>query len=90
MAHKYLLTIQHFAAAGQVQSALAEKIESTNFRKIGDCSWIIKSDALTTKDLSQAIFSKPSEGKGVSHVIVRLESYWGWHDKELWEWLSVE
>ena len=63
-----------------------------NNRKIAPNAWIILAHKQTTKDIGEALFptTKTETGSliGVRYVLFRVETWWGFHDRTLWEWLD--
>jgi hypothetical protein len=62
-------------------------------KKVAANAWVINAKVGTTKDISEAIFPRQS-GTGdqdlpaVKHVLFKIESWWGFHDRTFWEWLD--
>jgi hypothetical protein len=58
--------------------------ELTDNVQVVDC-------AKTAQEISETVFPRDSEGKAEhSHVVFRIgDSWWGFFDKTLWEWLNT-
>lgn len=58
-------------------------------RKIAPNVSIIKDTQLTAQAISELVFERDAEGHAsVRHIIVRMGAYWGYHDRDLWDWLD--
>ena len=58
-----------------------------NSYQINDEQWLIASDKLP-KDLGDEI--EISQGKfGRVAILLAAGQYWGWHVKDLWDWIAV-
>jgi len=67
-----------------------------NHKKLAPNVWALKTNELTKK-ISEDIFLLGEDGKPLPgappvtrHVVVRIDAYWGFHDRTLWEWLSIK
>lgn len=49
--------------------------------------WFLKTELLS-KDISEKLFPREPTTPP-SHIVGRLDAYWGWDEKALWEWLSA-
>jgi hypothetical protein len=63
-------------------------------RPVTDGVWVISTDQ-TTKDISEKLFPRSlleddsTRAQMRNHVVFRIDSWWGWHDQQLWEWLTA-
>ncbi len=89
MSQHMLLTIADPAKTAEVESLLAKQFGDASVRKAGAAAWIIKAGELTTKEASARLFGVDASALLVTHVIVRFDSYWGFSDRDLWEWLGA-
>lgn len=59
------------------------------YREVSPAAWLVKSSLLDTQQISQVLFPRDEKGNAaVAHIVFRLDAFWGWHDKGIWEWLS--
>ena len=49
----------------------------------------IASDGETTKEVSLKL-GIGDESKAYSGIVVMVQYYWGYHNKELWEWITAK
>ena len=78
-----------FMVSGQNEEKLETAIKThhpENARRIGNGQWIISATGTTTKELSDKLGL--SEGLAGKVLVTSFASYYGWHDPDLWEWLS--
>ena len=53
-------------------------------------TWAIKTDQ-STKEISLELFPRDDENPpDYAHVVFRCDAFWGFNDKDLWEWLGKE
>lgn len=90
MSQHMLLTISDPAKTAEMEALLDTHFGSALFRRAGSAAWIIKTGELTTKDASARLFGADISAVTMTHVIVRFDSYWGFNDRDLWEWLSAQ
>lgn len=59
------------------------------YYRIGASSWAIRSHK-SSREISEAVFSRDSDeaNSPPTHIIVRLDAYWGYHNRDLWEFLD--
>lgn len=55
----------------------------------GSSSWIIHSPK-SSRELSEATFPRDPDSKAAarSHILVRFDAYYGYHDRDLWEFIE--
>ena len=58
-----------------------------NSRKVAPGQWLVSAN-LTPKELSDALDA--SNGKFGKFIVVLIASYFGWHDKDMWDWLALK
>ena len=81
----FLLTHTDESRLETVLARAAEK--AVQARKVAPCSVALVSKAIVTpKDMYDTLAIQ--DGEFGSVVIVRFESYWGYHDADLWTWLQ--
>jgi hypothetical protein len=68
-------------------NAAIERAFSNNYYKIADRQWLVASPDLTTRDVVQKLGAQDTLGKV---LVVSVANYWGYHDRDLWEWLKVK
>jgi hypothetical protein len=62
-------------------------------KQIAPNAWVINvKPSETTKEISEAIFIPKKSDSGtleqVRHMFFRIESWWGFHSREIWEWMD--
>ena len=55
--------------------------------KVGEDQWLVASDK-PSKDVAESL--KIHEGEFGRVVVFKVDSYYGWHSKSLWEWLALK
>ncbi len=58
-----------------------------NSRRVSSCQWLISAD-MTPKDTLDAIGA--SSGNFGKVIILLVTSYFGWHDKDMWDWIVLK
>ena len=78
---------KYIIVSGQDDISLENKLRDRKevFYKIVPRVWAVESSASTQK-LSEALFSQQSEDPQ-PYAIFRIDAYWGYNDRELWELL---
>jgi hypothetical protein len=59
-------------------------------RAVADNVWAVRSEA-STREISESLFPRGSAGEEVSaprHVVFRTDAWFGWHARDLWEWIT--
>lgn len=74
------------AASPGLQAAI-ERSFANNFLKLADNEWLVAANDLTTQQIGERLGPKGENGK---FVVVSVVSYWGYHDRNIWEWLKVK
>jgi hypothetical protein len=62
-----------------------------NSKKINDNGWAIRSPK-TSKEISESLFpvtQTPEGPKATDHILLKITAWWGFHGRELWEWLDA-
>ena len=79
---------KYIIVSGQDDISLENKLSDRReaFYKIVPRVWAVESSASTQK-LSEVLFSQQA-GDPQPHAIFRIDAYWGYNDRELWELLS--
>jgi hypothetical protein len=68
-----------------------ERLQATfpDFKELAPNAWVLKA-VKPSEDISQALFPRDAEGKApVSHVVFLVTSWWGFHSRNIWEWLNL-
>ena len=72
-------------------AAIKESIEKSftlgSFYGVDEQLWFVDSPFVTTREVSQLI--APNNDKG-RFLVLPVVSYYGYHDKAVWEWLSAK
>ena len=58
-----------------------------SFYKITVDQWVIVADKLTKEIADSLNITGGGQGRA---VVFKIETYFGWHDKALWEWLDLK
>ena len=59
------------------------------FKEIAPNAWIIKA-SLGSENISRTLFPRDESGKTeVLHMTFVTSSWWGYHNKQIWEWLNL-
>lgn len=59
-----------------------------SFYRISSSQFLVSATKLTTNQVSEKIGASAG---GVGRVlIVRISTYTGWHNKDIWEWLAAQ
>lgn len=81
----FLLNYENHALELNLESRFAEK--SVFYKKISKGSFALASASLVTpKDIYDALDIE--DGEFGHLVVVRFDSYWGFHDADLWLWMQ--
>jgi len=67
-------------------TVIAEKYPNDHF-VVGKNQWLVSADDITTK-VSDNIGI--SEGKFGNVIVTKMDSYYGWHRKDMWEWVGLK
>ena len=85
---KYVLILRH-----PLSSAAAQRLESrikdigAEHHKVSEESWALQS-AKSSRQISEQLFPRVEAKETTGHVVLRCDAYWGFHDRELWEFLD--
>lgn len=80
----YLLTTD-----AQYKRVFKERIAAhyvDNYYQVDDNTWLIASGE-TSQKVAETL--DISEGQLGTFLIVALSTYWGWHNKDVWEWIEL-
>jgi hypothetical protein len=58
-----------------------------NFFTLAPDQWIISTDALTKEVADKLNITGGDQGRV---AVFKIETYYGWHDKNVWEWLELK
>jgi hypothetical protein len=73
-------------SAPVIEAAIAAKIPPDRFYKIEDGTWVIDSNSITAKDVSEHLnLADPT-----SHITVGFRGYYGRAQPDLWEWIAAK
>ncbi|HEM8140321.1 TPA: hypothetical protein U2M34_003257 [Providencia rettgeri] len=72
-----------------VEIAINKRIPSEDVLQIDNRSWLISSpkNIVTPKELYDLL---SSDGELNRTIITLMTAYWGLHNSEIWDWLSVK
>ena len=71
---------------GEVAAKVAETYE--NHQQIAPWAWMV-STSQTTEAISKKLFpDKGERGQRELHIVSPIGSYFGFHNRELWEWID--
>ena len=74
------------AAAPSIDAAISAKLSPDKFYKIETGKWVVDSEAITAKDLSDQLGLIGN----MSHITVAFRGYYGRAQPDLWEWLAAK
>ena len=78
------------ADPGRVMAGIS-KHYSSSYYQAGDDVFFIATEGETTRQLATKVGLGDDNPAGVtSGIVVPVTSYWGRHNAELWEWISVK
>ena len=63
----------------------------THHRAVGTTAYLVATKDETTREVATKLgIGDPVEGEEItSGIVVPVVSFWGRHDKDLWEWILV-
>lgn len=73
-------------AEAAIDAAVPAKISQGNFYRMEHGKWIIDSEAITAKDVSDQLGMPPI----VRHLVVALKGYYGRAQPDMWEWMAAK
>lgn len=79
-----------FVATTEEGTGIDREIEKQfpdDFRKITNTQWLV-SDQATTKEVCDKIGA--SSGEFGQIIVLRVDAYYGWHNRDLWDWLAIK
>ena len=68
-----------------IGAAITSKVPADRVYKIEQGKWVIDSDSITAKDVSE----KLDLAGAASHIIVGFRGYYGRAQPDLWEWIAA-
>jgi hypothetical protein len=74
------------ADRADLDATIRDVYPTDNF-KVAPAQWLIAGD-LTSQSLIASLGA--AEGRFGKIMTVPVTSYWGWHSKEIWDWLSMK
>lgn len=69
-----------------VDAAVSAKIPPGTFYRIEQGKWIIDSEAITAKDISDQLGIAGT----VRHLVVAIRGYYGRAQPDMWEWMAAK
>lgn len=72
--------------------AVKREFGAEKCREIAFNSWVFSAEGRTTKEISEALYPEMRQDAPTSvtsHIVFRFDAKYGFHDKELWEWMSL-
>lgn len=75
------------AAASEGLEAVIRAAYPDDSRQIAPNQWVIAAD-ITDRALCERLGA--AEGQFGRIMVATFSTYYGWHDKELWNWLSLK
>jgi hypothetical protein len=81
-----------FLVAGQphttsLTAKVAEVYPTANLQ-FAENVWLVADSAVTAQEVSEKLNIKPGGISGA--IVVRIENYYGFASKNIWEWLTVK
>ncbi|EAA8358369.1 hypothetical protein AB0327_003133 [Salmonella enterica] len=73
-----------------VADRIADKIQPKDFYRADGHVWFVcaPTEVVTTKELSD--FLNISSGAAGRVIVMHVTSYYGYHERELWDWLQIK
>ncbi len=69
----------------KTKAAIQDKFKSGSFYEVDPTFWLVESEFATAKEFAQ--FLGPNNDIG-TYIAFPVTSYYGYHNKVIWEWLS--
>ncbi|HCU0428873.1 MULTISPECIES: hypothetical protein [Serratia] len=73
-----------------MKKAVSEKFSTQQFLEVGDSLWLIDSQCATTRDLTMLLCGEDNSAELSSFIVLPVTSYFGLHNKLVWEWLNAK
>lgn len=75
---------------GPLESIIQSKIAEQDYHKVDPHTWLVSSpgSVVTPKELSD--FLGVSSGAAGRVMVLHVTTYYGFHSRETWDWLSVK
>lgn len=70
------------------QMKVEDVYRAANLRLGSTYSWLVADNGVTTKEVSDKLGLVP--GSTANAIVVRVDSYFGLTQKDVWEWLRVK
>ena len=84
--------MQVFAVFGVNPSGrFAENLESTypgNYFKVDENAFLVAANGETSQEVSDKLGIGAGDS-GVAGVVIPVYNFWGFHDRQTWEWLAA-
>ncbi len=85
---KYVLILRHPLPSAEAQTLVSRiKDIGAEYHKVSEEFWALRS-AKSSRQISEQLFPRNETTKTTDHVVLRCDAYWGFHDRELWEFLD--
>lgn len=77
-------------APAELESIITSKMQPQDFHRVDDKTWFVNAPGtiVTPKELSD--FLGISQGVAGRVLVLHITTYYGYHAKETWDWLSVK
>ncbi|MAD44276.1 MAG: hypothetical protein CMH98_04650 [Oceanospirillaceae bacterium] len=76
--------------APNIEDAIKSKYPNDH-KKVGELAWLVSdSKAITPHDVDMVLLGSGQNPVNIygPHIVSSFSGYWGYHDKETWEWLN--
>jgi hypothetical protein len=71
-----------------LESAITQAFQATDVYKLAAGQWLIANNELTTQGIVEKIGAQ--QGALGNVAAFAIANYWGYHGKNLWEWLRIK
>lgn len=84
----YVLVVDSIENLSDIEARVASSFG--DYRPIAENAFVIRSKSTTSQGISEKIFGESQgEDRVERHAVFRFTAYWGFHDRDLWEWLDT-
>lgn len=80
---KYVLVLED-------KTSLEEQGLSSHYRvfhQIDSYTWAIQTND-SSRQISETLFPRDENGNAPRHIVLRVDAWWGFHNRALWEWFD--
>lgn len=76
--------------SSKLEQILQQKLNTQDFQKVDNKTWFVSAPQglVTPKELSD--FLGVSLGEAGKVVIIHVTSYYGYHQRDIWDWLNIK